>query len=239
MLDLLLKIQQNRETIKKIKKVLKEESNNNLMKKMKREFEGEKAKYKIIDSKLKDVRQSIEKLDKKLDDLKGNMKLEEAKLYGNLKYDLKFINTLEKSVKLKEHEIKSLEEESLNALYEEENLLKEKEIIRRKLIDIKDEFYNNRKIINEKIIKAKEDIKIAEHHISNCERKVPKKLLDKFNELCSAKGTGAAELSNGVCLGCRMKVSAITIDDIKNNKDIVYCDNCGRIIYYHHGRPCE
>lgn len=233
MLNLLLKIQQNKETIKKTKKALKEESNNNFMRKMKKEFEQEKAKYKIIDSKLKGVRQNIEQLDERLNNLKKEMDLEEAKLYGNLKYDLKFMNTLEKSIKLKEHEIKSLEEDSLNALYEEENSLKERGISGRKLVDIKDEFYNHKKIINEKIIKAKEDIKIAEGNILNCEKKVPKKLLYKFNELCSVKGTGAAELSNGVCLGCRMKVSAITIDDIKNNKDIVYCDNCGRIIHYH------
>ncbi|MCI1944089.1 zinc ribbon domain-containing protein [Clostridium luticellarii] len=232
MLNLLLEIQKNREIIKKTKKTLKEESNNSFMKKIKREFEEEKLKYKALDSKLNATRENMGQLEKKLEHMKEEVKQEESKLYGNLKYDLKFISTLEKSVKLKKDEVKNLEEINLNMMYEEESLVQEKDVSRKKLIHMKNEFCNNKKTIGEKALKAEEDIKKAEKNILSLERKLPPELLDKFNELCAVKGTGAARLSEGVCQGCRMKVSAITIDDIKKNKDIVYCDNCGRIIYY-------
>ncbi len=232
MLNLLFEIQRNREIIKRTREALKGESNNNFIRRVKKEFEEKKSKYKLVDSKLNEVEKNIEQLEKKLEDMKREVMQEESKLYGNLKYDLKFISTLEKSIELKKGEIRTLEEDSLNRLYDEENLLKERDMLRKELVDIKNEFYKNKKVSSDKIIKSKMEIKKAEDNILNCEKKVPKKLLDKFNELCELKGTGAAKLSNGVCSGCKMKVSAITIDDIKNNKDIVYCDNCGRIIYY-------
>ena len=232
MLDLLLKIQQDREIIKKAEKVLKERPNNDFMKEKKKQFDEKKSEYKNVDSKLKMVKESIEQFEKKLQDVRKELKQEEGKLYGNMKYDLKFINTLEKSIKLKEDEIKDLEEKSLDMMCEEEDLSKERDVLRKKLIDIKDEFYENKKFGNDKIIETKKNMEEAEKDILNCEKKLPPRLLDKFNELCSVKGTGAAKILNGVCSGCRMKVSAVTIDEIKNHKNIVYCDNCGRIIYY-------
>ena len=41
-----------------------------------------------------------------------------------------------------------------------------------------------------------------------------------------------ARLNHEVCEGCKMKVSAITLDRIFKGEDIVYCDNCGRILVH-------
>lgn len=64
MLDLLLKIQQDREIIKKAEKVLKERPNNDFMKEKKKQFDEKKSEYKNVDSKLKMVKESIEQFEK-------------------------------------------------------------------------------------------------------------------------------------------------------------------------------
>ncbi|MFL0195838.1 zinc ribbon domain-containing protein [Clostridium sp. WILCCON 0269] len=232
MLNLLIQIQDNRERIKKAKKELKNNSIIHSMRKIKGEFENEKVKYKSIDNSLQKIQSNIKDIEQKLGCIKEEMKLEEDKLYRNLKYDLKLINSLEKSIELKQNKIKELEEKSLGLLYEEEELLEQRECSRKRLIELRDDFYDYKKNSNEKVINVKEDIKKAEQDILNCEKCIPSELLSKFNELSSIKGTGAAQLSDGVCLGCKVKVSAITLDNVRNNKGMVYCDNCGRIICY-------
>ncbi len=234
MINLLIEIQENMEIIKKNKKYIKNSSNTSLLKKIKKEFEGEKLNYKNIDNKFKKIEEDMEGLEEKISKLKGDIKIDENKLYGDMKYDLKFIETLEKSIKLKQNDINKLEEDSLNLMYDEESISKERAKSRKKLIDLKEKFYNYKKGSSENIVKAKKYIVKAEGNIKGFEERVPKKLLDEFNELCSVKGTGAAVISKGVCSGCKMKVSAVTVDDIKKNKHIVYCDNCGRIVHYNH-----
>lgn len=234
MVNLLIEIQKNREIIKKNKRNIKNGLNICLLKKMKREFEEEKLNYKNVNSRIKKIGENIEELEQKINKLKEEVKLDENKLYGNMEYDLKFIQTLEKSIKLKQNDIKKLEEDSLNFMYEEENISKKIIESKKKLVNLKEKFYNYKENNNENIAKAEKRMIEARNSIKDIEQHIPKKLLDKFNELCFDKGTGAAVISNGVCSGCKMKVSAVTIDNIKNNKNIVYCDNCGRIVHYSH-----
>lgn len=230
MLDLLIGIQDNKKIIKEAKRELKTGLSIYSMKKIKDEFEQEKEKYKSIDIKLKKNKTEIESIEGKLNVVKEEIASEENKLYGNSKYDFKLINSLEKSIELKEGKVKELEEENLKLLYEEEELLQQKKYSGKRLIDLQADFHKSKKNSTEKIIQIKRNIEKAQQDISNMEKQIPKELLDKFNQLSSVKGTGAARLSDEVCLGCKVKVSAMTIDNIKNHRGIVYCDNCGRII---------
>ncbi|APM38336.1 zinc ribbon domain-containing protein [Clostridium kluyveri] len=230
MMDLLVEIQDNKEIIKKCKKELKIDLGIHSMKKIKDEFEQEKEKYKSVDTKLKKNKIEIENVENKLNIIKQEITSEEDKLYRNSKYDLKLINSLEKSIESKVSKMKELEEKNLKLLYEEEELLQQKECSGKRLITLKDDFHKSKKTSSEKIIKIKQNIEKAQQNILDIEKRIPKELLDKFNQLSSIKGTGAARLSEGVCLGCKMKVSAMTIDNVKNHRGIVYCDNCGRII---------
>lgn len=230
MLDLLVEIQDNKEIIKKCKKELKIDLSIHSMKKIKDEFEQEKEKYRSMDIKLKKNKIAIENVENELNIIKQEITSEEDKLYRNSKYDLKLINSLEKSIESKVSKMKELEEKNLKLLYEEEELLQQKECSGKRLIALKADFHKSKKNSSEKITRIKQNIEKAQQNIYDIEKQIPKELLDKFNQLSSVKGTGAARLSEGVCLGCKMKVSAMTIDNVKNHRGIVYCDNCGRII---------
>ncbi|WP_333860134.1 zinc ribbon domain-containing protein [Clostridium sp.] len=230
MLDLLIGIQDNKKIIKEAKRELKTGLSIYSMKKIKDEFEQEKENYKSIDIKLKKNRTEIESVENKLNIVKEEISSEENKLYGNSKYDLKLINSLEKSIESKADKVKELEERNLKLLYEEEELLEQKKYSGKRLVDLQTDFHKSKKNSSEKITRIKQNIEKAQQNIYDIEKQIPKELLDKFNQLSSVKGTGAARLSEGVCLGCKMKVSAMTIDNVKNRRGIVYCDNCGRII---------
>jgi len=62
--------------------------------------------------------------------------------------------------------------------------------------------------------------------------KVEEDLLSRFERLFVSKGDAAVvALEHEVCTGCHMKVTTQTAHRVKNGKEIVSCEQCGRILY--------
>jgi predicted nucleic acid-binding Zn-ribbon protein len=57
-------------------------------------------------------------------------------------------------------------------------------------------------------------------------------VLDQFERLFNSKGDAAVvAVEHGVCTGCHMKVTTATTARVRAGKEIVSCENCGRILY--------
>lgn len=62
--------------------------------------------------------------------------------------------------------------------------------------------------------------------------KVDEDLLDLFNRLFANKGDAAVvALEHDFCTGCHMKVTTQTAVRVKGGREIVNCEQCGRILY--------
>lgn len=62
--------------------------------------------------------------------------------------------------------------------------------------------------------------------------KVDEDLLDRFTRLFESKGDAAiVAVEHGICTGCHMKVTTATAVGVKAGKEIVSCEQCGRILY--------
>ena len=62
--------------------------------------------------------------------------------------------------------------------------------------------------------------------------KIDEDLLARFERLFQSKGDAAiVAVEHGVCTGCHMKVTTATASQVKAGKEIVNCENCGRILY--------
>ncbi len=62
--------------------------------------------------------------------------------------------------------------------------------------------------------------------------KIDEDLLSRFERLFKSKGDAVVvALEHEVCTGCHMKVTAQTAHRVKAGKEIVSCENCGRILY--------
>ena len=62
--------------------------------------------------------------------------------------------------------------------------------------------------------------------------KMDEDLLARFERLFASKGDAAiVALDHEVCTGCHMKVTTQTAHRVKNGKEIVSCEQCGRILY--------
>lgn len=62
--------------------------------------------------------------------------------------------------------------------------------------------------------------------------KVPPDLLDTYQRIFKSKnGKAVVGLESGLCTGCHMKVIKSTVVEVKAEKAIAFCENCGRILY--------
>jgi uncharacterized protein len=62
--------------------------------------------------------------------------------------------------------------------------------------------------------------------------KIDEDVLDRFERLFASKGDAAVvALEHDVCTGCHMKITTQTAVRVKGGKEIVSCEQCGRILY--------
>ncbi|MGZ4967280.1 MAG: zinc ribbon domain-containing protein [Chthoniobacterales bacterium] len=62
--------------------------------------------------------------------------------------------------------------------------------------------------------------------------KIDEDLLSRFERLIASKGDAAiVALEHEVCTGCHMKITTQTVHRVKSGKEIVSCEQCGRILY--------
>ena len=63
--------------------------------------------------------------------------------------------------------------------------------------------------------------------------KIDEDSLGRFERLFKSKGDAAVvAIEHGVCTGCHMKVTTATAAQVRAGKEIVSCENCGRILYF-------
>ena len=65
---------------------------------------------------------------------------------------------------------------------------------------------------------------------------VDEDLLDTYDHLFGSKGDNAVvALEHEVCMGCHMKLTTQTAVRVKGRREVVHCEQCGRILYYAEG----
>jgi len=65
---------------------------------------------------------------------------------------------------------------------------------------------------------------------------VDEDLVDTYNRLFTSKGDNAVvPLQHDVCMGCHMKITASTSARVKGRREVVHCEQCGRILYWDEG----
>lgn len=62
--------------------------------------------------------------------------------------------------------------------------------------------------------------------------KVEEDLLDRYNRIFANKGEAIVAVEHEVCMGCHMKITPQTVHRVKAEREIVHCEQCGRILFY-------
>jgi predicted nucleic acid-binding Zn-ribbon protein len=131
-----------------------------------------------------------------------------------------------------ENEIRKLEDQELELMIEVDNLKGEieaadksarvtKESISRQLTDLETK--------SKALGSQQQELETEREALA---AQIDADLLDQFERLFNSKGDAAVvAVEHGVCTGCHMKVTTATASRVKAGKEIVSCENCGRILF--------
>lgn len=201
------------------------------LKNLKKQFEDFKAELMNKDEVLKQIKEEIVELNSNINNLKKEIEEGNYNLYNKSGCNLKIIDIINNKLDNDKKILAELDSKIIDMLEREEKIQEERKILREKLVSIKEEFYNYKERESKKINEANTDKKLIEKRISNIRGSIPKRYLEIFDEIKSRNKKAAVKLKDGVCEGCKIQVSALTVDSINKGNEITFCDNCGRMLF--------
>ncbi len=193
---------------------------------------------------LQEKRKALEDCEKELKDLQVKRKNKELDLAAKEDLVKKAQGQLYQLKSNKEYQAKLNEISSLKAdvsLLEEEvlkifDLLAEAEakynLEKEKFLKEEQNAKQKEEGIRQDIKEIEEEIKHLEAERSEIAKEIEPNLLNKYERLLSTRsGLAVAAVDNENCNACHMRVTAQTINEIKMYKDLIFCENCVRILY--------
>ena len=131
-----------------------------------------------------------------------------------------------------ENEIRKLEDEELELMIEADQLKSEIEAADKSERSTKDSISRQLADLQTKSKALGSQQQELETEREALAAKIDTDLLDQFERLFNSKGDAAVvAVEHGVCTGCHMKVTTATAARVKAGKEIVNCEQCGRILY--------
>jgi predicted nucleic acid-binding Zn-ribbon protein len=131
-----------------------------------------------------------------------------------------------------ENEIKKIEDEELELMIQVDK-------VKAELVEEEKKARVTKESISRQLVDLDEKSKTLESRLQELTKertelaaKINEDLLDRFDRLFESKGDAAiVALEHNVCTGCHMKVTTATVMHAKAGKEIVSCEQCGRILY--------
>jgi predicted nucleic acid-binding Zn-ribbon protein len=131
-----------------------------------------------------------------------------------------------------ENEIRKIEDDELELMDQGDKLKVEVTAEEKKAATAKDS-------ISRQLVDLEEKSKTLEARLAELTKereelaaKIDEDVLSRFERLFKSKGDAAiVAVEHGVCTGCHMKLTTATVKGVEAGKEIVSCEQCGRILY--------
>ena len=131
-----------------------------------------------------------------------------------------------------EKEIRQIEDQELELMEQAEKVKVEVAAEEKKAAGARDSIARQMADLEEKAKTLESRLSQLTAERTELSGKVEEDLLSRFERLFASKGDAAVvALEHEVCTGCHMKVTTQTAHRVKNGKEIVSCEQCGRILY--------
>jgi predicted nucleic acid-binding Zn-ribbon protein len=131
-----------------------------------------------------------------------------------------------------ENEIRKIEDEELELMVEADKLKVDLGVEERKSATVKESVARQIGDLESKSKTLQSRLEELTKERAEIAGKIDEDLLSRFERLFKSKGDAVVvALEHAVCTGCHMKVTTQTAHRAKAGKEIVSCENCGRILY--------
>jgi hypothetical protein len=131
-----------------------------------------------------------------------------------------------------ENEIRKIEDEELELMMEADKLKADLGVEEKKAATVKESIARQTADLDAKSKTLESRLEELSKERAEIAGKIDEDLLGRFERLFKSKGDAVVvPLEHEVCTGCHMKVTTQTAHRAKAGKEIVSCENCGRILY--------
>jgi len=131
-----------------------------------------------------------------------------------------------------EDEIRKLEDQELELMEQGDKMKVEVTAEEKKAAATKDSISRQMNDLGEKSKALETRLQELEKERKGLAEKMDEDLLSSFERLFASKGDAAiVAVEHGVCTGCHMKLTTATVKAVEAGKEIVSCEQCGRILY--------
>jgi uncharacterized protein len=135
-------------------------------------------------------------------------------------------------IKRYEDEIRKIEDEELEVMDQTDRIKAEVSIEEKKASQISDSIKRQMADLESKGKTLEERLAGLTKEREEIAARIDEDLLERFNRLFVSKGDAAVvALEHDVCTGCHMKVTTATSVHVRTGREIVSCEQCGRILY--------
>ena len=131
-----------------------------------------------------------------------------------------------------ENEIRKIEDEELELMVQADKAKIDLTEEEKKAAGVKESIARQTADLDEKSKALESRLEDLTRERAELAEKIDEDLLGRFERLFKSKGDAAVvAIEHGVCTGCHMKVTSATAASARAGKEIVSCENCGRILY--------
>ena len=131
-----------------------------------------------------------------------------------------------------ENEIRKIEDEELELMVEADKLKADLGVEEKKSATVRESVARQTGDLESKSKTLQSRLEELTKERAEIAGKIDEDLLGRFERLFKSKGDAVVvALEHEVCTGCHMKVTTQTAHHAKAGKEIVSCENCGRILY--------
>ncbi len=131
-----------------------------------------------------------------------------------------------------ENEIRKIEDDELELMVQADKIKVDLAEEEKKAASVKESIAWQTANLDEKSKALQSRLEELTRERADLAGKIDEDLLGLFERLFKSKGDAAVvAIEHGVCTGCHMKVTSATTAHARVGKEIVSCENCGRILY--------
>jgi predicted nucleic acid-binding Zn-ribbon protein len=189
------------------------------------------AQVEVARVKAKEIEVERKKLENEAQTVRERIAKYQAQKFQTRKNDE--FQALSHEIERGEKDIQSIEDRELDIMEAAE---KQKAVIgeaEKQFAAVKGQFDRQTADIDQKIKAIADQLADVESDRTKLVAAVDEDLRDTYERLIRSKnGEAVVGLQHEVCSGCHMKVTPTTSSKCRSRKEIVHCENCGRILYW-------
>ncbi|MGC9003749.1 MAG: zinc ribbon domain-containing protein [bacterium] len=180
---------------------------------------------------LREMRREMEDKELEARGLEERRRSMESRMYGGYVSNPKELESMEREVEMLRRNQDRLEERVLELMYAIEDKSGEIKKLEEQLREEDLAYQKVRSNYEREYKRLSEKIATLEEKRKELLPQIDPALLERYKEIREREGGGVGKVVRGVCSGCGFSVSPRLLARLKEGEGLVYCENCGRILY--------